>query len=500
MQLFENDQDYSYFNLFRVQTSRELSGVFELPIWNRIVLQASYEHTYIRDAIITIGSLSKGLKTSLAQSQTDLQSSSFEKSTEIAPMTERDLALLNYQSFLAGSRRAVTNGLQDTRLTLIVCLLVVCIETLQWHHHHALAHIWSGMDLLEEWLASRKHKPQAMPGLSSPEPLIIEDELFQQIRMLDAEGVLLCDPRPSEYHEWLRHEGSETIDAMPTGFTNMHQSRLYLDLILRRILHFISAVRPGKTGRSVIPSELESPGLRTHFDESKPFDGLYQGSTSTLRREQELHAFEIIRWSAAFEPVYQAVKPPDHEFLAFQMLKIRANVLTILLYGELATTEMVYDSFIPEFERIVILAKVFLDHRCTPKFLLEGSFNSNQGLIYPLRLVADKCRDRRLRREAINLMRSKPWREGSWWSLSTAQIGAWLMTVEEDGIAGDDLPADCRARLLSVNFGEHGYTRSVKVTAVKGDGQLRYGEWDWCLRPEIGDYELDLDPDLRAGI
>lgn len=503
-QLFQNDQEYSYFNLFCAQTSRELSGVFELPVWNRIVLQASHEHAYILDAIITIGNLSKSLKTTLINEHSPLQYSSFDNAAVSNPLTERDYALWHYQRFLAGSRWAVMNGAQDTRMTLIVCLLVVCIETLQWHHQQALTHVWSGMDLLDDWISSRQDKHQALPGISSPEPRIIEDELFQQIRMLDAEGGILCDARPREYHERLRHEGSATIQNMPTRYTSMDEARLYLDLIIRRTHHFISAVRPAKKGRSIIPSELESPGLRTHFDEVEPFDGLYQSSACALRRQQELYAFEIIRWSAAFEPLYAMVTPSEHEFLGFQLLKIRANVLTILLYGELATTEMAYDSFMPEFERIVNLAKTFLDHPCAPTLLLEGGFNWNQGLIFPLLLVAAKCRDKSMRRMAVDLMRRKPWREGPWWSLSTAQLGAWLVGIEEEGLVGEGIPEECRARLLNVDFREVDTRRVVKVAAVRGGRELRYGEWDWSLRPNVDirgfaiERDQKVEPPLRV--
>ncbi|TVY85854.1 hypothetical protein LAWI1_G008927, partial [Lachnellula willkommii] len=329
-----------------------------------------------------------------------------------------------------------------------------------------------------------------LPGISSPEPRVIEDELFQQIRMLDAEAGILCDARPSEYHERLRHEGSSTVQNMPTRYTSMDESRLYLDLIVRRTHHFLSAVRPGKTGRSIIPSrsELESPrGLRTHFDDVEPFDGLYQRSACSLRRQQELYAFEIIRWSAAFEPLYAMVTPSEHEFLGFQLLKIRANVLTILLYGELATTEMAYDSFMPEFERIVSLAQTFLEHRCTcaPTLLLERGFNWSQGLLLPLLLVATKCRDKGLRRRAVHLMSREPWREGPWWSLSTARLGAWLVGIEEEGLVGEEVPEEGRARLLSVDFREVGARRVVRVAAVRGDREVRCGEWDWSLGPNV---------------
>jgi len=179
------------------------------------------------------------------------------------------------------------------------------------------------------------------------------------------------------------------------------------------------------------------------------------------------------------------------------MLKIRAYVLTIMLYGELGTDEMVFDSFMPEFESIISLSKAFLEHHCTPNFQAEGSFSSNSGLIQPLYLVAAKCRDGRLRREAIRLLGAKPWREGVWWSLGAARVGAWLLGVEEAGMGGVmPVTSEKRVRLLSMDFREVEGERAMSVCAVGGDGEVKVGGWNWSLRMDGMQSDGNIDPML----
>jgi len=238
----------------------------------------------------------------------------------------------------------------------------------------------------------------------------------------------------------------------------------------------ISSLRPGKVGRSDVQPEFESPGFRTTFDTLEPFPPLPE----CTKHAQEQYATEIRRWEAAFEPLFLSTSPPQKDYLGIQLLRIRSNILHILLYGELTHTEMIYDTFLPEFTEIVTLSRSFFTHPDSEKIFPKGGFCSNNGLIYPLRLVADKCRDRNLRREAIALISSRPWREGCWWSRSNAQLGAWLMGIEEEGVEGQFVPEWARARLLDVDFYEDGEERRVKVSAVRC-GEVKVGEWNWSL-------------------
>ncbi|CZR64327.1 uncharacterized protein PAC_14225 [Phialocephala subalpina] len=469
---FETDNDFHCFQLFCDETSQELSGVFKLQIWNRIVLQASQQHSFIRHAIISIGSLSNSVKR--AMDRPDQSEFCGRWSSHRLSITT-DFALQHYNKFLHGSRKALMEGNQDRRTALIACLLIICIETLQWHHHQALNHIYSGMALLDEWLS--RTPPSSRPGISSPEPLTIEDEIVQQFRTLEVEASIVMDPLPSSYHAQKRLEGTETIQSMPEIFTSVEEARLYLDLICRRVHHFIFSIRPGR-GYRKLQSQLETPGLQTGFDTIEPFPGL----SSALEIEQELYTQEIQRWQTSFDPLFVSGIPSSTDYLPISLLKIRSNVLLVTLYGELTSTQIIYDSFFLEFQEIVSLARAFFDCANSERILPKGSFNSNSGLIHPLRLVAEKCRVRSLRREAIRLLRSRPWREGCWWSLSTAQLGSWLMNVEEEGVDTEYVPEWARARLLEVCYYEDEKMRTVRTACIRGVGdeaELKVGNWNW---------------------
>ena len=52
----------------------------------------------------------------------------------------------------------------------------------------------------------------------------------------------------------------------------------------------------------------------------------------------------------------------------------------------------------------------------------------------PLFVVGTKCRDRKLRREAINLLTASPRREGMWDSVLCGRVASWIMGIEEEGL------------------------------------------------------------------
>lgn len=362
-------------------------------------------------------------------------------------------------------------------MALIVCLLIICVEGLQWHHRSVLKHLTSGINLLDEWMRSQQ-KPLALPGINSPKPDEVEDEIVQQFRMLELEASVLYDPKPLEYHERLRREGNETVNQMPETFTSTHEARQFLELIMRRSHHFLGTVVPQKPSPPTQQADLETQSLVASFNTFETFEGAVQ----PLQFEQERYAAEIRRWTAAFQPLFSSRTPEHNDFLSTLLLKIRSRVLGILLAGELSTSEMIYDKFLPDFEEILMLAKTFFAHPCADKIIPEGSYSSNAGLIFPLRLVADRSRSHSMRREAIALLKSKAWREASFWSTSTAQISEWLMEIEEDGVETGYIPEWARARLIQVEFDEGKEVRRVSVKAVRGVGinqEVKEASWGW---------------------
>ena len=475
--LFENEQEFSYFRHYCDDAVVSFAGAFELPVWSRVILQASHDQAFIRHAVIAISSLSKSA--SLELTNGSQCSSPGESSCSDSPKVDENFVLQHYNKFLQGSRKALSSGKHGRRMALIVCLIIICVEGLQWHHRSALKHLISGIDLLDEWLSSQAKTP-TLPGISSPNPDVVEDEIIQQFRMLELESSVLVDPKPQEYHERLRKDGNDTVNEMPEKFTTTQEARQFLELIMRRSHHFLGTVVPQKPSPSTQQNDPETQSLVASFSTFETFEG----SIQPLQFEQERYTAENRRWNAAFESLY-ASRAPDHgDYLSTQLLKIRSRVLGILLAGELSTTEMIYDQFLDDFAEILRLAKLFFQHPCSSLLIPEGSYSSNAGLIFPLRLIADKSRHHALRREAIALLKSRSWRESTFWSTSTAQISEWLMDVEEEGMEREAIPERARARLLEVELDEGKEVRRVRVMCVKGTGEMqefrrRSWTWDW---------------------
>jgi hypothetical protein len=185
------------------------------------------------------------------------------------------------------------------RLALVICLLTICIETLERSHHQVISQIYTGMNLFEEWMSSASENPQNLLGLSSPKHYLVEAEIIQEFQNFSAEASALFDPRPRGYHQKLQCEGFEALQSMPHIFTNTQEARLYLDLITRRTHHFITSIRPDKTGHTNQQHDSSAPGLNTGFDTLQLFTELPEH----LQLEQEIYAHEIRRWSASFTPL-----------------------------------------------------------------------------------------------------------------------------------------------------------------------------------------------------
>ena len=93
---------------------------------------------------------------------------------------------------------------------------------------------------------------------------------------------------------------------------------------------------------------------------------------------------------------------------------------------------------------------------------IRASFALDLGIVPPLFVVATKCRDRKLRREAIALLMSSPRREGMWDSLLCGKVGEWIMEVEEEGMrdfdtwdpvsASEKVPEDKRVMVKEILF------------------------------------------------
>jgi hypothetical protein len=248
---------------------------------------------------------------------------------------------------------------------------------------------------------------------------------------------------------------SQEDPHIPERFTNSQEARSSLDSLCERIMRFNEALSAFYAGpNNILPSSIKSSGL---------------GFGTQLQQ-----------WGTAFEPLLQNRRTrgiSNTERAGIDVLKMIQIMTMVLFRMGYSTSEKEFDNYFGPFKEIVELAKeVVVDEelslaqarcgdqstcrhtqkvsnmgrgmqfpgmashgpagfRSEDSYLhIKASFALDLGIVPPLFVVATKCRDRKLRREAIRLLMSSPRREGMWDSILCGKVAAWIIEVEEEGM------------------------------------------------------------------
>ncbi|KAH7336354.1 hypothetical protein BKA65DRAFT_32566 [Rhexocercosporidium sp. MPI-PUGE-AT-0058] len=471
IRVFRSQDEFCCFRFYCEEVAPQLSSS-NRSIWHQLLLQAGQSQPFIRHAIIAIGALNRSLRDPSTVPISDKGRASMVLGGHYPVASSvRAFALEHYDKFLEGAKGTMSlMGRGEVRRTaMIVCLLVVCIENMQYRYSNALEHAQNGLRLMEE-LRSDIPNAKEPNGMSSPIPNIIEDEIIQQYHRMELQVMAMYDARTPSEHTRLKQEGSASIKDMPELFTSLEQARLYLDLVMRRTYHFMGyALADGSAFLKFSQDVRQSSSKEENLP--KDISSWLRDAPEELQVEQEMYAAENRRWALAFEPMFRvALRNIERvESIRFLLLKIHSLTMTVRLAGHLSKSEMVYDTFMSEFKQIIFLADVVLKHRHVHKFFAGGAFSFDMGLIYPLMTPAMSCRDRTLRREAIALLFIRPWREAQWHSQTSADIAQFLMEVEEEGVETADIPEWARARLSGVIADLE--KRSLHLYCIRGVGE-----------------------------
>jgi hypothetical protein len=110
-------------------------------------------------------------------------------------------------------------------------------------------------------------------------------------------------------------------------------------------------------------------------------------------------------------------------------------------------------------------------------------FTNDAGILPIIGFVACKCRDRRVRQDALSLLEQCEWREGSWDSGRLRSVIRTLMELEEAGMDHDSQLVPPSARFAWTNAWCDLQARTVKLEFTRllpgADGE--YQKTDvWC--------------------
>ncbi|RDW66109.1 hypothetical protein BP6252_09744 [Coleophoma cylindrospora] len=481
-QVYGNNDEFQSFRLYCEDVAPRLAGEMQAQLWSRLLLQASQDQPYIRNAIFAIGALSKTHRGGGVGAYRYKTIGTGD--TELALQQYHSFALQHYDKFLRGVRENITDDEAGRRMAMIACILVVCIETLQNHSQAAFFHSRAGIDLMHDWL-SRRPTPASeiregggaqpngrklLPGIASPAPQIVEDELVQQFSRMEIQHLVQFDLRTPERHARLKHEGSTSIKLMPTEFTNTQEAMHFMDLIRRRTYHFMSEILLNQYSTARRRDSLVN--FRDHEvyqrDEIINFSFQRVIVPEEIQVEREMYASENRRWAQAFEPLYRSIDTggSHREKIRAKLLKIHSLALPVRLAGHLAASELIYDQYLPEFRQMLALGEAVLDH---PDLFVEGSFSFDMGITYDFSTIGMSCRDRTLRRRALALLNRKSWREGPFGSKTVADMATCIMEIEEKAADTEYIPEQARVKLTNINVDVA--KRNVTLTLLQGSGE-----------------------------
>ncbi|QSZ36950.1 hypothetical protein DSL72_009041 [Monilinia vaccinii-corymbosi] len=264
---------------------------------------------------------------------------------------------------------------------------------------------------------------------------------------------LVNPPSPSESATGT----AASIEApMPESFPNVHEARLVLDALCERIMRYHEELVGFYTvSNNILPASIKCNGYA--FGRS------------------------LEQWQASFAPLLAQRRAPgtsQTERAGMIVLQMGCIMTRVLVFTAFSASEMDFDQFLPFFVEINERAKELIvdeelalaQARCggaacrhvaasgvgvgsgmrTPFGVkvvagspaasrdmyshIKPSFALDLGIVPPLFVVATKCRDRKVRREAISLLMSSHRREGMWDSRLCAGVGNWIMHVEEEGL------------------------------------------------------------------
>ncbi|PHH64966.1 hypothetical protein CDD81_3603 [Ophiocordyceps australis] len=475
-----------YFNLFRLHTASELSGYFSSSFWAQRVLQECHYEKAILHAVVALGALYKTLE----------QSCEPHKAGHVdSAMSHWHVAVRQYSEacnamLLIGHDENV----RSNRTRLMASVLLACFDSFIGDHKQAIVQIQTGLGLLERL---QTH------GQSPSQQEVEQDIIIVFTRLaIQAKSYDMAFHFPQPYVIRLAPQGSHAPTtpgstcpdiSIPHRFASAVEARLASDRLCETLLRFIERLQDAKNNASnVLPSSWRQYGLNFKA--------------------------QLDAWSSAFEDILESRLSPRISHLersgicALKMFQINTNILFMMMFCD---TEAQFDAFEPHFRAIVSLGwevagadeqraaapnpspgvchspdatpcpnhNVFhmpndglqcanpnLCHAAMAPRFIKPSFSADLGIVPPLFVVATKCREPRLRRQAIQLLSSSARREGMWDSQLAARIGQWIMQVEEEGeclgpgaVPVRPIPEDKRVMVKAVDFDLRAKHADVRV-------------------------------------
>ena len=292
----------------------------------------------------------------------------------------------------------------------------------------------------------------------------------------------VLDVKTVALHRLGKEDGAQMIRDMPGCFGDFKLAQMYWELVERRAAHFLHVA----TASAVEQSVSWKQKLTTCTDHSMtdfassiqtPFNT--QPLPQTFQEERARHAGDLTRWQVGARGFLRSA---DLGIRAAAMSQyVHASATRLLLEAMLVLGECGLDRFLPEYKAMLSMTKQVL--KLSQPTSPTAGFTIDTGVLPAMYVTVLMCRHQTTRRDVIATLRGKPRREGIWDSRLIAELGTWIMTLEEEGALDGFIPELARVRLSKVEVNMHSKVANLKcMRRVAGKDGLEVLEttvqWD----------------------
>jgi hypothetical protein len=434
---------------YRERTVKKLPGLFPSKFWDLLLLQAGCSEPAVQYATLALTSAHKspGRVTKAGGGQ--------------LPPEER-FALKVYsraiQSLGSGHQSGDPVASRESlSVTLVTCILFMCLEVVQRRYRTAMRHLMNGLRLIDSDKQARGYNTGCV--LDDTDDLIAQMllKLWLQVAML-GQSLLRPDaivPR-SQYRK----------AELGGNFRTAAEARRHLDILVTRA------------------QLLQSPNtlLQSEFD--------ICAEQATVQSGLEL-------WLHTFNASFDDLQPDSSSVyrrsacLILRMYHTMASIQTYTASPSISQNghdEMRFDRHLHLFQSIITYAVQAqkLMHATHPN---KAQFTDprrqdcviDAGWVPPLYYTALKCRHHDTRQQAINLIDSTIHREGFWDPRIVTGVVKEVIRIE-GGSDGSEIPAQRRLQEVRIILPDEGQNDRVRFYGRKmqesGSWEVIYREYD----------------------
>jgi hypothetical protein len=413
----DSDMEKRSFDFFLTRAGGRLGGFFNTPFWSREILQAAIRYPSIRHLVVALGAAYEQFESSRSESNGNDDEMRFA------------LQQCNYSihqiAGLAGSPRQST---EDMYCILTASILFATFASVQGHFSQAINHVRSGLHVLRnlESLETSAAFPVPVARLRS-----LLTSLYAQIR------AMINDEAQADWG------GNDPLmsDMDPVaGYLHLDDAHGYVEALFNNTLAFLQK------------AELSPPVTNEQKDSAKA---------------QHYMLCCALRSSCNALDAFVAQGADGSDMKAIAVLRLYHTLLSVRLsinVGREDDREVLFDELEQNLVQMLECCRFILNGEDTGQETKsrESIYCSGLGIVMPLHMIAARCRNPAVRREAADMLLQARRREGLWDSNLVEKIVSTTIELEQSRSLVDHqrmdlpglhkIPSNARIREVKLHF------------------------------------------------